>query len=405
MLDHSMVFQAETLFVPPVRPPRVQPLHMVMAGLAFKIAGKRSWGMKRATSRTIVIIGGGVIGLSVAYHLAVRGASVTVIEAAAPGAAATAASFAWINAASMNGCADYYRLRLQSLLEFPRLERDIGLPVKHGGRLEWREDNDELARENAVLASLGYGVRWLPRREITALEPALRNPPESAVFTELESSVDPAELVACLLAAAEVHGVEILPNSAVMGLIVENGRLAGVALKGRTIEADVVVLAAGADCESLAATVGLRLPMANSPGLLIHTAPAPPLLGRVLLTPGIHMKQELDGRLVAAWDFAGGPAPDDISAEGERLIAAIGSLLRLEEPLVLDEITVGLRPEPEDGFPMVGFADAPANLYVTVMHSGITLAPLIGRLAAVEILDGVAAEPLARFRPGRYNQS
>lgn len=361
--------------------------------------------MKRAAGKTIVIIGGGVIGLSAAYHLARRDASVTVIEAASPGAAATAASFAWINAASMNGSEDYYRLRLQSLLEFQRLERDIGLPVKHGGRLEWRDDDGELARDHAILASLGYGVRWLSRDEIAALEPALRHAPESAVFTEMESSVDPAVMVARLLTAAERLGVEILPNSEVTELIVEHGALRGVSAAGRAITADCVVLAAGAGCQALAATVGLRLPMANSPGLLVHTAPAPPLLGRVLLTPSLHMKQDLDGRIVAAWDFAGGPAAADTMAEGERLIAEIGSLLRLEEPLILDEVTVGLRPEPEDGFPIVGFADAPANLYVTVMHSGITLAPLVGRLAAAEILDGVAADPLAPFRPGRYNQS
>ena len=116
------------------------------------------------------------------------------------------------------------------------------------------------------------------------------------------------------------------------------------------------------------------------------------------------MKQDLDGSIVAAWDFSGGPAPDDIERESERLLAELASLLRLEESLVMDEITVALRPEPEDGFPIVGFSGAPDNLYVTVMHSGITLAPLIGRLAAAEILDGVAAEQLAAFRPGRYNQ-
>ncbi len=352
--------------------------------------------------QSIAIIGGGVIGLSTAYHLAARGARVTVIDRAAPGAAATAASFAWINAASMNGSLDYYRLRLQSLLEFQRLERQIGLPVKHGGRLEWRDDRDELARECAILAGLGYGVQWLIRDEIAALEPALRDPPERAVFTELECSVDPADMTDRLVAAGTDLGVDFILGSDVSGMVVENGAVRGVAFDDRTMAADCVVLAAGADSEALAATVGLRLPMANSPGLLVHTAPTRPVIGRVLLTSTLHMKQDLGGGLVAAWDFAGGAAPDDVEREAERLLAGIGSLLRLEEPLVLDAVTVGLRPEPEDGFPVVGFAGAPHNLYVTVMHSGITLAPLVGRLAAAEILDRVEANLLAPFRPGRY---
>lgn len=357
--------------------------------------------MKRVGDRSIAIVGGGVIGLSVAYHLAARGARVTVIDRATPGAAATAASFAWINAASMNGSVDYYRLRLQSLLEYQRLERDIGLLVKHGGRLEWRGDDQALSREYAVLAGLGYGVQWLSRDEISALEPALRDPPERAVFTELECSVDPVDMTDRLAAAGTDLGVEFILNSTVTGLMVEQGAVRGVALEDRTMAADCVVLAAGADSEALAATVGLRLPMANSPGLLVHTAPAPPLLGRVLLTSTIHMKQDPGGSLVAAWDFAGGAAPDDGEREAARLLAEIASLLRLEAPLVLDAVTVGLRPEPEDGFPMVGFA-GPKNLYVTVMHSGITLAPLVGRLAAAEIIDGVEAELLAPFRPDRY---
>ena len=362
--------------------------------------------MKRTKDKSITVIGGGVIGVSTALHLARRGAHVTVIERALPGAAATAASFAWINAASMNGSEDYYRLRLQSLFEYQRLERDMGLPVKHGGRLEWRDDHHALDRESSLLAGLGYPLQWLNRDEISALEPNLIDPPETAVFTELESSVDPKEMINHLVAAAEKLGVDFRPNSRVTGLIVENGAVRGVSVAGGAAQAaDCVVLAVGADSETLAATVELRLPMANSPGLLIHTTPAPALLGRVVLTPRIHMKQDLGGRIVAAWDFAGGPASDDTEREGERLLAAIGALLRLDEPLILDEITVGLRPVPADGFPIIGFAHAPNNLYVTVMHSGITLAPLVGRLAATEILDGIEVDLLAPFRPGRYKQS
>ena len=352
--------------------------------------------------KSIAIIGGGVIGASAAYHLALRGARVTVIEKASPGAAATAASFAWINAASMNGSTDYYRLRLQSLFEYQRLERDLGLVVKHGGRLEWRDDHGALAGECETLAALGYEVRWLSRDAVSALEPNLREPPESAVYTEMESSLDPTDLIACLVAAAKKLGVEFLTDCEVTALTVENRAVRGVVAGGAKITADCVVLAAGADCEVLAATVDLRLPMANSPGLLIHTAPAPPLLGRVVLTPSLHMKQDPGGRIVAAWDFAGGPVTENAEREGERLLAMIGSLLRLEEPLVLDHITVGERPIPEDGFPVIGFANAPENLYVMVMHSGITLAPLAGRLAAAEILDRVEADLLAPFRPGRF---
>jgi len=61
-----------------------------------------------------------------------------------------------------------------------------------------------------------------------------------------------------------------------------------------------------------------------------------------------------------------------------------------------------VRPMPEDGFPAVGFVPGPEGLYVAVMHSGVTLAPAIGRFAAEEILDGARIDLLAPYRPSRF---
>ena len=68
----------------------------------------------------------------------------------------------------------------------------------------------------------------------------------------------------------------------------------------------------------------------------------------------------------------------------------------------LSRHTIGWRPMPEGGFPVLGFSDAAPGVYVAVMHSGITLAPLVGRLVASEILDGVQVEMLEPYRPSRF---
>ena len=65
----------------------------------------------------------------------------------------------------------------------------------------------------------------------------------------------------------------------------------------------------------------------------------------------------------------------------------------------LDKVTLGLRPLPKDGQPIIGFPRGRRDVYLTVMHSGITLGPLVGRLAATEILDGVEVDPLAPVSP------
>ena len=68
----------------------------------------------------------------------------------------------------------------------------------------------------------------------------------------------------------------------------------------------------------------------------------------------------------------------------------------------LDRVTLGWRPLPRDGHPVVGFPEGWPSIYLTVMHSGMTLAPVIGRLAAVEILDQVQVDLLEHYRLTRF---
>ena len=72
------------------------------------------------------------------------------------------------------------------------------------------------------------------------------------------------------------------------------------------------------------------------------------------------------------------------------------------ERLGVEKMTQGFRPLPADGFPIVGFAPGRRDVYLAVMHSGVTLGALVGRLAATEMLDGVEAEPLTPYRLERF---
>ncbi len=104
-------------------------------------------------------------------------------------------------------------------------------------------------------------------------------------------------------------------------------------------------------------------------------------------------------------DFGGGPAPNDVEAEGLRLIERVRQHMRGAENLALERVTIGQRPIPEDGKPVVGFAPDVPGLYLATMHSGITLAPAVGRFATMEILDGARVELLAPYRPERFATS
>ncbi len=351
----------------------------------------------------ILVIGAGIIGAAIAYHLARRGAAVTVIDRGAPAGGATADSFAWINA-SYGNAKPYYLLRVLAMRDYRRLEQELAgaLRVKWSGCLSWDLTDAELEDYARGHAAWGYDVRLVEREEIQALEPNLIEPPARAVYAVGEGTVDPVAATRTLLNAAQRLGAEFRPNTEVTDFVSASGRLGGVDTSAGIIEADHVVLAAGVETAGLSSRLAVSLPMQSSPGLLLHCKPAEHLFERVLEGPGLHMKQELDGRIVAATDFGGGPAPNDPEAEGARLLALVKTRLHGAQDLEMERVSIGLRPIPEDGLPAVGFAPGVAGHYLAVLHSGITLSPAIGRFAATEILDGTRVDLLDPFRPARF---
>src|SRR6202521_421792 len=113
----------------------------------------------------VLIVGAGIIGASIAWHLARAGARVTVTDAGEPGGIATRNSWAWINA-SWGNPETYFRLRVRSMDEWRRLERELpGIQVAWGGGLTWELPPDELEAFAVEHASWGYGIRRVDRAE------------------------------------------------------------------------------------------------------------------------------------------------------------------------------------------------------------------------------------------------
>ncbi|MGH6921892.1 MAG: NAD(P)/FAD-dependent oxidoreductase [Geminicoccaceae bacterium] len=349
----------------------------------------------------VVVVGAGIVGASIAYHLARRGAAVTVLDRGQPAGEATEKSFAWINATYGNP-EPYFRLRFSSMQEYRRLEDELAgaLGVAWQGCLIWDLADHELEDFSTRHAAWGYDVRLVERAEIMALEPALIAPPARAAYAAGDGTIEPVAATRALLAAATTWGATIRLDTEVADLATMAGGVRIVTGAG-TLEADVCVLAAGVATAALCDRVGFSLPMRPSSGLLVHSTPGAPLLRHVIEAPGLHMKQER-GRIVAGEDFGGGPAPNDREAEGQRLLGLVRQHVRGADDLAMERVTVGLRPMPEDGKPVVGFAPDVPGLYLATMHSGVTLAPAVGRFAAMEILDGARVALLAPYRPERF---
>lgn len=388
------------------------------------LAGMTAGGAWNSESRErIVIIGGGIVGASICYRLAKRGADVTLVERHGPAAGATGRSFAWINASFTKQPRHYHNLNRLGVHAFRDLHRELGpeLPASWGGTIEWYtnpERADELRRMAGLQQEWGYPIRMINDQEIARMEPAL-NPGKllAGAFSEIEGQVDAAGATRLLLRRAQQAGARIVYPCEVGEIVAREGGYLLRTSRGE-LNCRTLVLASGVDTERLAAMAGVKAPLVPAPGITVRTTPQVISIRSVLVTEDSHLRRDLDGRFVIGDDF--GPPENTIHQHlkdhprdfpdrsyarihGERIRAGAAKFLPGLGGAGIEKVSICWRPMPKDGFPIVGFVTGAERLYLAVTHSGVTLGPLIGQLAALEILDGAKVDLLSNYRPGRFN--
>lgn len=376
-------------------------------GLAAAALAARPLRLAAQAPRRIAVVGGGIMGASIAYHLARRGAEVHVLEQRAPATGATANSFAWINAGGKRP-RGYYELNHLGMAGWRRLQHELGprLVMQWGGTVQWQAEAgraEGFRRAVAAQQAWGYSTRLVDRDELRRLVPALEpGPVAAASFCDEEGTVNPVAATRLLLEAAASHGAVVRHPVTVSGFDTNGANVRGLRAGGETLAVDAVVLATGVDMPLLGRLLGLEVPMAESPGLLAHTSPHARLVDRVLVAPGATLKQLPNGEIVTGVDFGGSPSRDTSEAMGRKLLDGASRLVPRLAEASLDRVTLGFRVLPADGQPIIGRPATRPNVYLAAMHSGITLAPAVGQLAAIELLDQVEVEFLAPYRLERF---
>jgi glycine/D-amino acid oxidase-like deaminating enzyme len=342
----------------------------------------------------VVVVGAGIVGASIAYHAARRGAPVTLLDRSRPGSGVTGGSFGWVGSASGDWPGGAQDLRAAVLGDYRRLEAELpGVRVRWTGSLAW-------GSSTTGAECCGPGQRVVASAELLALEPHLRSPPPAAVFTASDGAVDAVDVTEALLAGARDHGAQVRSDTEVTALQTAGGRVVGVESSAGVFRSDVVVLASGSDAPALCQPLGIALPVTSSPAVLVEVAATAGRVRGVVATPDLEVREARDGRLLVTVPYpagAGAREPHVLAAHARRLV---GATLRDVGDLTVVRVSISGRPMPVDGGPIVGRLGAGA--YVAVLHSAVTLGPTVGRLVADELLTGTDAPELRRCRPARF---
>ncbi|GAA1549029.1 FAD-binding oxidoreductase [Kribbella lupini] len=358
--------------------------------------------------RSIVVVGAGIVGASLAYHLSGQGRPVTLIDAGLPGSGVTRASFAWIGR-PVSSDRPSAALRYLALDEYRRLEAELpGLAIRWTGSLVWDGFDDN----PGPFAD-----------DVGRLEPRLVDPPAEATHHAGDAAFDPVAATELLVATARERGARLLvgttatalehhagaaisgerPGDAVTGEEHQAGKVIGVRTTNGTIPAETVVLAAGTGSVGLCAGVGVTLPVEPSPAILVRLRATPGLVRAIVATPALEARQLDDGTVLAPTIYSGETDQAALLATAGRVRDRFAAAFRGAGDAKVLSAEIGWRPMPVDDEPIIGTPAGTEGLYVAVMHSGITLAAAVGRLAAAEIITGQPAPELEGCRPTRFS--
>jgi glycine oxidase len=361
----------------------------------------------------LVVIGGGVIGLAIAWRACRRGMRTVVLEAgqAAHGASRHAAGMIAPVAEVAPGEEPLLELALRSAALYPGFVAELAEDAERDdvgytrcGTLMVARDRDEaeaLQRERALRERSGLAVRQLVPSEARRREPALAPALRLALDLPDDHAVDPRALCSALAAAIARRGGTVREHTPAASITPGAVRLAD----GSRVPAGATVIAAGALGAALEG-VGVPVPVRPVKGQImrLHDPEGPGLLTRVVRFPPTYVVPRGDGRYVIGGTSEERGLDTTVTAGAAlELLRDAAELVPGIAELVLDEFTAGTRPGTPDNLPAIGHASVERTWWATGHYrGGVLLAPVTAELL-VAALDGALPDPLlAPCDPSRF---
>jgi glycine oxidase len=358
----------------------------------------------------IVIIGGGVIGLTTAYFLAREGARVQVLDKGDMGQESSWAGAGIVMGRSSQAGTEtaYDELRTRSAAMHGPLSRELhertGIDngYQRSGGLEFVKQKSEATLER--WRSQGIPFEWLDDRELHQLEPALSPERKGAYHMPDVGQVRNPRHIKALLAACRACGVVLRPGSPVWRFERRADRITAVLTHQGEIEARSFLLTTGAWTDTLCQQLGWRPGIRPIRGQIALVDTGAPVFHRVLLCGARYLVPRPDGCVLI------GSTKEDVGFEKHTTARAIADLLAFACELVpsladapIERCWAGLRPGSPDGMPFLGLVPGFDNLFVAAGHfrSGIQNSPATALVMKELLLGQQLSFSLHSFRPER----
>jgi sarcosine oxidase subunit beta len=364
----------------------------------------------------VVVIGGGVVGCSIAYHLARRGRrDVLVLEREGVGSGTTSKAAGGIRA--QFATETEIRFSLESIAVFERFAEEFGVDIGYRkiGYLFLISDPADLegfAARMALQRRLGVDVRRISPEDARTLVPGLRvDDLVAAVWGPGDGVAGPAEVTEGFARRARELGVRIVEGVEVEAIDVERGRATGVRTRQGEVAVSVVVNAAGPAAARVAGLAGLALPVHPRRRHIFYTEPFPELPGPVPLTTdratGFYFRKEMEQLLLSPGDVEDvgddRTAPVDWARAEETVEKALHRLPVIEKARIAGG-WAGLRPLTPDDHAIIGWAPGVAGFFLAVGFGGhgFQHSPATGRYVAEWLCEGRPSIDLSLFDPARF---
>jgi glycine oxidase len=362
-----------------------------------------------------LIIGGGIIGLSIARELVYRGLKVALLERNQPGREASWAGAGMLAPQGELSEGDFLRLCLESNRLYPAfrtaIEDETGITCYHreAGTLALAltaDDERDLRRTYEQQLADRLQVEWMTAGEARGLEPSLSEAVRAAMYLPGDRHIENRLLVPALEQACRKLGVEIVSGAQVIRITVADGHVSRVETVLGAWHSPVVINAAGAWAEQIGVPdEALRPPVFPVLGqMLAITLPDPGFLTRVVRSPRSYLVPRHDGRLFlgATMERVGFHKRNTVWGIHKLLTGAVELLPGLEH-CSIQETWCGLRPGTPDNHPILGATALPGYFMATgTFRNGLLLTPVIAQSMADLVTTGRTPEIIAPFALQRF---